>query len=108
MIYWPPEIKEKLHAILADTPAGYRKYADLNVVAAAEEESRRAGRTEMDEEHLIRGFIRSIPRHLRDGIHDILSEHNVDMIYFRPVFDEPLYLPKNDRSNHQSARPTKT
>lgn len=86
---WPPELKELFQQLLADTPEQYKKYVRQWTVPAAEDQARKLGKSEIDEDCVIRGYITAVPRHLRDGIHDVLSEHNVDLMYYRPVFDEP-------------------
>lgn len=93
-IRWAGEVREKLQLLIADTPMTYRKYTDLTP-AAAEAQAKKLGRSEVDEDALIRGYITVVPRHLRDGIEEVLLEHNVDIMYFRPAFDEPQYLPKH-------------
>lgn len=50
---------------------------------------------------MVRGFITSVPRHLRDGIHEVLGQHNIDLQYYMPVFDEPNPVHKNH--NHESS-----
>lgn len=89
---WSDEVKVKLSELLADTPAPYRKYVN-QCPAAAEFQARNLGRSEVDEDALVRGYIVIVPRHLRDGIEEVLSEHNYDLMYYRPVFDEAQYKP---------------
>ena len=98
---WPPEVKEKRHDLVSDMPLSYKKHLE-HLDAATEWQAERAGKSEIDEESLVRGFITVIPRHLRDGIVEVLSQHNFDMLYFRPVFDEPQFLPKPNHgpANH--------
>lgn len=96
-MYWPPEVKEKLTALMADTPIQYKRYT-ADAIAATEIQAKKAGRTEIDEEAMIRGYIVSVPRHLRDGIEEILTNHNIDLMYYRPTMDEanfPNHLRKN-------------
>lgn len=96
-MYWPPDVKEKLTALQADTPQQYKRYT-VDAVAAGELQAKKIGRTEMDEESMVRGYIVSVPRHLRDGIEEVLSNHNFDLIYYRPSMDEanfPNHLRKN-------------
>lgn len=88
-IAWAAEVEAKLKEMLADTPAGYRKYLDPDVRRCAEMHAHRMGRSEVDEDAMVRGYITTIPRHLRDGIHEVLGQHNVDLQYYMPVFDEP-------------------
>jgi hypothetical protein len=95
-INWSPETLEKLQVLIADSPLQYRAYVNVaRVRGSADLQAQKLGKSEMDEEALIRGFITAVPRHLRDGITEVLTEHNYDLIYFRPVFDEPNYLPKS-------------
>lgn len=89
-MYWPPEVKEKFAAMIADTPMQYRRYTE-DATAVAELQAKKSGRSEMDEESMIRGFIISVPRHLRDGIEEILTNHNLDLQYYRPALDEANY-----------------
>ncbi|MBI3572729.1 MAG: hypothetical protein HY092_00840 [Candidatus Kerfeldbacteria bacterium] len=91
-IRWPEEVIEKLKELTADTPPSYRKYIDVTAKLAGEQQAERLGRSEVDEDAMVRGYITCVPRHLRDGIEEVLSEHNIDLIYFRPVFDEPQAL----------------
>src|SRR5690349_6950885 len=96
-MYWPPEVKEKLATLNADTPPQYKRYT-ADAFAAGEIQAKKAGRTEMDEEAMIRGYIISVPRHLRDGIEEILTNNNIDLTYYRPAMDEanfPNHLRKN-------------
>ena len=88
-MFWPGEVKLKLQELTGDTPPAYRKYVDQYAHAAAENAAKKLGKSEVDEDAMVRGYILSVPRHLRDGIHEILTEHNVDLMYYRPVFDEP-------------------
>lgn len=100
-------MKEKLAELVADTPMQYRKYVDLGIVETASDwQAKKAGKSEVDEDSLVRGFIVAIPRHLRDGIHETLTEHNYDLLYFRPVFDEPNFLPDQHKNTHRPLPPT--
>ncbi|MEK7538014.1 MAG: DUF2621 family protein [Patescibacteria group bacterium] len=94
-IIWASEVEDKLRELLADTPPAYRKYLDPDVRECAELHAHRQGKSEVDEDAMIRGYITTIPRHLRDGIHEILGQHNIDIQYYRPVFDEPNPLDHN-------------
>lgn len=94
-IAWPAEVEIKLREMLADTPSGYRKYLDPEVRHCAELHAHRQGKSEIDEDAMIRGYITSVPRHLRDGLHEILGQHNIDLQYYMPVFDEPNPVHKN-------------
>lgn len=96
-MYWPPDVKEKLVALNADTPPQYKRYT-ADAAPAGELQAKKAGRTEMDEESMIRGFIVSVPRHLRDGIEELLTNHNIDLTYYRPSMDEANY-PNHLRKN---------
>lgn len=97
-IYWPPESKEKMRLLIADSPMQYRKYVNQERIHdSAELQAKKLGKSEMDEEALVRGYITAVPRHLRDGVTEVLNEHNYDMTYFRPVFDEPNYLPSQNQ-----------
>lgn len=98
-IIWAAEVEEKLRELLADTPPGYRKYLDTDVRACAELHAQRMGKSEVDEDAMIRGYITSVPRHLRDGIHEVLGQHNIDLQYYSPVFDEANPVHKNH--NHE-------
>lgn len=98
---WASEVEQKLRELLADTPAGYRKYLDADVRICAELHAQRLGKSEIDEDAMVRGFITSVPRHLRDGIHEVLGQHNIDLQYYMPVFDEPNPVHKNH--NHESS-----
>lgn len=89
-MYWPAEVKDKLVALEADTPLQYKRYT-VDAVAAADIQAKKNGRSEMDEDCMTRGFIVSVPRHLRDGIEEVLTNHNVDLMYYRPVMDEPNF-----------------
>lgn len=89
-VYWSPELKEKLQALLADVPARHKEYISPKINAAVELIAHRQGKTDIDEDCLVRAFILCVPRHLRDGIEEVLSQHNYDLLYFRPVFDEPV------------------
>lgn len=96
MIQFPPETKGKLRELMADVPITYRKYLnDDLVIASAQLQAQRLGKSQVDEEALVRGFITAVPRHLRDGLTEILGQHNYDMLYFRPVFDEPVFQPNH-------------
>jgi hypothetical protein len=99
---WSLDGKARLQELIADTPMSYRKYL-TEVKASVESQAHKMGKSEIDEEVIVRGFITIIPRHLRDGIIEILSQHNYDMMYFRPVFDEPQYLPK--KPEHDKPQP---
>ena len=106
-MYWPPEIKEKLAAMVADTPAQYHRYTD-DALAVSELQAKKAGRSEIDEEAMIRGFIISVPRHLRDGIEEVLTNHNIDIMYYRPALDDanyPNHLRKNPAPTVNGTRP---
>lgn len=94
-ILWGAEVESKLRELLADTPANYRKYLDPDVRAAAELQAHHLGKSEVDEDAMIRGYITVVPRHLRDGLHEVLGEHNVDLQYYMPVFDEPNLVHHN-------------
>lgn len=96
---WASEVEEKLRELLADTPTAYRKYLDPDVRACAELHAERLGKSEIDEDAMVRGFITSVPRHLREGIHEVLGQHNIDLQYYQPVFDEPNPVHKNH--NHE-------
>lgn len=96
---WAAEVEEKLRELLADTPTGYRKYLDTDVRTCAELHAQRMGKSEIDEDAMVRGYITSIPRHLRDGIHEVLGQHNIDLQYYMPVFDEPN--PVHKAHNHE-------
>lgn len=98
-IIWAPEVESKLREMLADTPTGYRKYLDADARTSAELFAHRMGKSEVDEDAMIRGFITAVPRHLRDGIHEVLGQHNIDLQYYEPVFDEPNPVHKNH--NHE-------
>lgn len=100
-MYWPPELKEKLAAMIADAPRQYHRYTE-DAVAVAELQAKKAGRTEIDEEAMIRGFIISVPRHLRDGIEEVLTNHNIDLMYYRPALDDANY------PNHLRQHPAAT
>lgn len=89
-MYWPPDVHDKLAVMLGDTPMQYKRYT-ADAKAVAELQARKAGRTEIDEESMIRGFIISVPRHLRDGIEEVLTNHNIDLMYYRPALDEANY-----------------
>lgn len=88
-IQWSPEVEIKLREMLADTPQAYRKYLDPDVRACAELQAHHLGKSEVDEDAMVRGYITVVPRHLRDGLHEVLTEHNIDLQYYFPVFDEP-------------------
>lgn len=88
-IQWNADAAEKLREMLADTPMSYRKYLDADVRACAELQAHHLGKSEVDEDAMIRGFITVVPRHLRDGLHEVLTEHNIDLQQYFPVFDEP-------------------
>lgn len=88
-ILWAGETEERLRELLADTPPAYRKFLDPEVRACAELHAQRMGKSEIDEEAMVRGYITCIPRHLRDGIQEVLGQHNIDVQYYRSVFDEP-------------------
>lgn len=92
---WGAEVEEKLRELLADTPASYRKYLDPDVRAAAALQAQHLGKSEIDEDAMVRAYITVVPRHLRDGLHEILGEHNVDLQYYLPVFDEPNLIHHN-------------
>lgn len=94
-IGWASEVEEKLREMLADTPTSYRKYLDPDVRACAELQAHRLGKSEVDEDAMVRGYITVIPRHLRDGIHEVLGQHNIDIQYYMPVFDEANPLDHN-------------
>jgi hypothetical protein len=99
-MYWSPEIKEKMTILVADSPMNYKKFFSNGVLEASiESQAKKLGKTDIDEESLVRGYITAVPRHLRDGIEESLSEHKYDLIYFRPVFDEPNFL--NHHSDHR-------
>lgn len=89
-IRWHEEARTALQELIADTPMSYKKYLDL-AVPAAEHQAHILGRSEVDEDAMIRGYITAVPRHLRDGIEEPLLQHNVDIMYIRPVFDEPQF-----------------
>ncbi|MBI2984424.1 MAG: hypothetical protein HYY50_02270 [Candidatus Kerfeldbacteria bacterium] len=77
---------------MADTPPTYRRWLNRQVVRqAAEWQAQKLGKSDVDEEALVRGYIVVVPRHLRDGIEEVLTDHNYDLLYFRPVFDEPTF-----------------
>ncbi len=97
-MYWSPDLKEKLAGMLADTPPQYHQYIQPNIQHASEQQAKKAGKSEVDEESMVRGFIVSIPRHLRDGIIEVLSQHNFDLLYYRPVFDEAYQAPATPTS----------
>lgn len=112
-VYWPPELREFLQELLADTPPYYKKYVTAWAAKAAEEQSHKLGKTEIDQDCVIRGYITAVPRHLRDGIHEVLSQHNVDIAYYRPVFDEPnanlrTTVPYDEIDHHDGHQPTGT
>ncbi len=88
-LIWASGVIEKLQEMLADTPRAYRQYLDLDVKQASELHAQHLGKSEIDEDAMVRGFITSIPRHLREGIHEVLGQHNVDLQYYQSVFDEP-------------------
>lgn len=88
-LHWPPELKQLLQELIADTPSYYKKYVTATAALAAENQAEKLGKSEIDEDAVIRGYITAVPRHLRDGIHDVLNQHNVDLTFYRPVFDEP-------------------
>ena len=92
---WAAEVEEKMRELLADTPMAYRKYIDADIRTSTELHAHRMGKSEIDEDAMIRGYITSVPRHLRDGLHEILGEHNIDLQYYMPVFDEPNPVHKN-------------
>lgn len=87
---WPEEVKEKLRELVADTPLAYRQYLTGCVEIVTEQQAQKLGRSEVDEDAMIRAYIVCVPRHLRDGLHDVLGEHNIDLQYYQPVFDEPV------------------
>lgn len=89
MLRWSDDVEDKLKELLADTPRPYRKYLDGRVEAVAALQAEKLGRSEIDEDAMIRAYITCVPRHLRDGLPEILGEHNVDLEYYRAVFDEP-------------------
>lgn len=88
------ELREKLREMIADTPLTYRKYLK-GVEESVISQAQKLGKSQVDEEAMVRGFITIVPRHLRDGITEILTQHNYDLLYFRPVFDEPQFLPNH-------------
>ena len=92
---WAAEVEDKLRELLADTPIAYRKYIEGDFRACTERPAQRLGKSEIDEDAMIRGYITSVPRHLREGIHEILGQHNIDLQYYLPVFDEPNPVHKN-------------
>lgn len=98
---WAAEVEQKLRELLADTPAGYRKYLDGDVRTGAELQAQHLGKSEIDEDAMVRAFITCVPRHLRDGIHEVLNQHNIDLQYYMPVFDEPNLVHKNH--NHEAS-----
>ncbi len=99
-MFWSPDMREKLHALIGDTPMNYKKYVSADLVkASTESQAHKLGKSEVDEDSLVRGYITAIPRHLRDGITEVLTQHNYDLLYFRPVFDEPNFL--NHVSDHR-------
>jgi hypothetical protein len=98
-ISWPSEVTEKLNEMIADMPLIYHKYLTA-ARPGAEVIAHRQGKSEVDEDSMVRGFITSVPRHLRDGIEETLGQHNFDLQYYRPAFDEPSPL-----TNHQPNRP---
>lgn len=89
VMYWPPELTDLLRELIADTPEQYKKYLRQWAAPAAENQAKKLGKSEIDEDCVVRGYITAVPRHLRDGIHEVLGQHNVDIMYYRPVFDEP-------------------
>jgi hypothetical protein len=91
-VLWGAEVELRMRELLADTPPAYRKYLDPDIRAAAELQAQHLGKSEIDEDAMIRAYITVVPRHLRDGLHEILSEHNIDLMYYMPVFDEPNML----------------
>jgi hypothetical protein len=97
---WASEVEEKLREMLADTPAAYRKFLDPDVRACAELHAKRQGKSEIDEDAMVRAYITVIPRHLRDGVKEILGQHNIDLQYYLPAFDDPN--PLDYHHQHQS------
>jgi hypothetical protein len=98
---WASEVEEKLQELLADTPLAYRKYLDPDVRECAALHAQHMGKSEIDEDAMVRGYITSIPRHLREGVHEILGQHNIDLQFYMPVFDEP-----NPVHKHHSHEPS--
>lgn len=96
---WSEDVREKLRELLADTPLAYRKYLDHCVDEVAQQQAKKLGRSEVDEDAMIRAYITCVPRHLRDGLHEVLGEHNVDLEYYQAVFDEP---PPLSHSGHKT------
>jgi len=103
ILSWPDEIKEKMSGILTDMPLAYRKYIDPNIHQAANQIAGREGKSEVDEDLMIRAMITSIPRHLRNGLREVLTDHHIDILYYRQAFDEPNI---NSPINHQSVNHT--
>lgn len=99
-MYWPPEVKEKLHALMADTPPRHKQYIQPIIKSAVEMIANRLGKSDIDEECLVHAYIVCVPRHLREGIGQVLSDHNYDLLYFRSVFDEPV-ITDGILSNHE-------
>lgn len=89
-MYWSPELKEKLSILMADTPPRHKEYIQPKIEAAVELMTQKMGKSDPDEDSLIHAYILCVPRHLRDGIVQVLTEHNYDMLYFRAVFDDPV------------------
>ncbi len=94
-IVWASEVEQKLRELIADAPITYRKYFDADVKNAARLQAQRLGKSEIDEDAMVRGFITCVPRHLRDGLQEVLGQHNVDLQYYLPVFDEPNLVHKS-------------
>src|SRR5262245_8357569 len=98
---WSPEVKERLLELKSDTPITYKQYLE-HCEASAEMQAVKLGKSEVDDEAMVRGYITAVPRHLRDGITEVLSEHNYDLMYFRPVFDEPNFANHNHDQDHRA------
>ncbi|MBI5467189.1 MAG: hypothetical protein HY975_03170 [Candidatus Kerfeldbacteria bacterium] len=102
---WPDEVTEKMKALLADTPMAYRKYIEGQIEPEALRQAEKLGRSEIDEDAMIRAFIVCVPRHLRDGIHEVLGEHDIDLQYYGPVFDEAVSM-KYRRPANEAPKPS--
>ncbi len=76
--------------LMADTPPMHKKYISPKIQAAVELMAQRLGKSEVDEDCLVHAYILCVPRHLRQGIEQVLTEHNYDLLFFSPVFDDPV------------------
>lgn len=83
-------MKQLVKDFLADTPPRLRIHIEPKLEMAVELIAHRQGKSDIDEDAVVRAYILSTPRHLREGIEEVLTEHNVDLIFFRPVFDEAV------------------